>query len=189
MNHNVTSSEYLRILMNFKIMFMKTKILVTLALVFLAMANLSAQESDSGFRSQGYKGNVMYTNHYIVWQGVETSHGYMFNSHYYLGAGVGLFILPTDVAPVFGRVFAEYDVYFLDKGSTPTAGLKAGFCHSINYSSGNKFRNAAEIEPSLGWSWTLKSGKGLLLELGYPLYATSNTSIIGMPKISFGIEF
>ena len=50
-----------------------------------------------------------------------------------------------------------------------------------------------ELEPSVGWSWTLQSGKGLLLGLSYPFYVTSkpNTtvSIYGMPKISFGIEF
>ena len=126
-------------------------------------------------------------------QGIETSHGYMFNRHHYLGAGVGAFFLPLDNVPAFGRVFAEYNAYIKEKGSTPTAGVKLGFCHALNYNNDCKFRNAAEIEPALGWSWTLKSGKGLLLGLSYPFYVTSKpetkVSIYGMPKISFGIEF
>lgn len=177
---------------------MKIKIIVFLSLLLSSMISLSAQDTcqkevNSDFRSRGYKGSVLYTNHYLVWQGIETSHGYMFNRHHYLGAGVGAFFLPFDSMPAFGRVFAEYNAYIKEKNSTPTAGVKLGFCHALNYNSGCKFRNAAEIEPALGWSWTLKSGKGLLLGLSYPFYVTSKpetkVSIYGMPKISFGIEF
>lgn len=177
---------------------MKIKIIVFLSLLLSSMISLSAQETcqkevNSDFRSRGYKGSVLYTNHYFVWQGIETSHGYMFNRHHYLGAGVGAFFLPFDSMPAFGRVYAEYNAYIKEKGSTPTAGVKLGFCHALNYNNDCKFRNAAEIEPALGWSWTLKSGKGLLLGLSYPFYVTSKpetkVSIYGMPKISFGIEF
>ena len=174
------------------------KIIVFLSLFLSSMISLSAQDTcqkevNSDFRSRGYKGSILYTNHYFVWQGIETSHGYMFNRHHYLGAGVGAFFLPFDSMPAFGRVFAEYNAYIKEKSSTPTAGVKLGFCHALNYNSDRKFRNAAEIEPALGWSWTLKSGKGLLLGLSYPFYVTSKpetkVSIYGMPKISFGIEF
>lgn len=174
------------------------KIILFISFLVTFVVGLSAQSSYpkddiSYFRSRGYKGNALYTNHYIVWQGVETSHGYMFNSHHYLGAGVGAFFLPLDKVPAFGRVFVEYNAYFREKASTPIAGVKAGFCHAMNYNNDCKFRNAAELEPSVGWSWTLQSGKGLLLGLSYPFYVTSkpNTtvSIYGMPKISFGIEF
>lgn len=59
------------------------KIIILISLLVTSVIGLSAQSSypkdgTSNFRSRGYKGNVLYTNHYIVWQGVETSHGYMF---------------------------------------------------------------------------------------------------------------
>lgn len=175
------------------------KVIALLSLLFLSILYVSAEDSAhqesvlSGFRYNGYKGNVSCSNHNIVWQGVETSHGYMFDCHHYLGVGVGVFFLPLDKMPVFGRVFAEYGAYILQKGSTPVIGMTVGFCRAVNYNNDCKFRNAAEIEPAVGWSWTLKSGKGLLLEFAYPFYATSrpNTSvtIYGMPKISFGFEF
>lgn len=74
------------------------KIIVFLSLLLSSMISLSAQDTcqkevNSDFRSRGYKGSVLYTNHYLVWQGIETSHGYMFNRHHYLGAGVGAFFL------------------------------------------------------------------------------------------------
>lgn len=120
------------------------KIIVFLSLLLSSMISLSAQDTcqkevNSDFRSRGYKGSVLYTNHYFVWQGIETSHGYMFNRHHYLGAGVGAFFLPLDNVPAFGRVFAEYNAYIKEKGSTPTAGVKLGFCHALNYNNDCKF--------------------------------------------------
>lgn len=85
------------------------KIIVFLSLLLSSMISLSAQDTcqkevNSDFRSRGYKGSVLYTNHYFVWQGIETSHGYMFNRHHYLGAGVGAFFLPLDNVPAFGSL-------------------------------------------------------------------------------------
>ena len=67
------------------------------------------------FRQTGYKGSVLYTNHYLVWQGVETSHGYMFNEHHYLGAGAGFMLAPIDNVPTFGRGFVDYNAYICKK--------------------------------------------------------------------------
>ena len=161
----------------------------------MATVQLSAKDAGDGaksFRQTGYKGSVLYTNHYLVWQGVETSHGYMFNEHHYLGAGAGFMLAPIDNVPTFGRVFVDYNAYICKKRSTPTAGVKAGFCHALNYSSNCEFRNAAEIEPNIGWNWTLKSGNGLMLNVGCPVYLTKKSDAVStyvMPKLSFGIEF
>lgn len=85
------------------------------------------------FRARGYKGNVSYTNQYFVWQGIETSHGYMFNFHHYLGGGVGAFLAPVDdVPPAFAYAFADYTAYFLNKKSTPFAGIKVGVCQALD---------------------------------------------------------
>ena len=58
------------------------KIILFISFLVTFVVGLSAQSSYpkdniSNFRSRGYKGNALYTNHYIVWQGVETSHGYI----------------------------------------------------------------------------------------------------------------
>ena len=171
------------------------RILIFMFAIVLIATQLSAKgagEEAKSFRQTGYKGSVLYTNHYLVWQGVETSHGYMFNEHHYLGAGAGLMLAPIDNVPTFVRVFADYNAYICKKRSTPTAGIKAGFCRALNYDDSFKFRNAAEIEPNIGWSWTLKSGNGLLLNVGCPVYLTKKSDAVSayvMPKLSFGIEF
>ena len=54
---------------------------------------MSAQESSP--RSAGYRGSVTLTDQYFVIVGFDTSHGYMFNEHHYLGAGVGGFFIPV----------------------------------------------------------------------------------------------
>lgn len=181
---------------------MKNFILLVSAFFVAAATCLSAGERNHGelnaeFRTRGYKGNAAYTNHYIIWQGVETSHGYMFNEHHYIGAGIGVFMAPVDEIPTFGRIYADYTAYFRKRNSTPVAGIKTGFCRALNYDRDDhgrfKFRNAAEIEPTIGWSWTMKSGKGLLLNVAYPFYFTSSQNtkftLWALPKLSFGIEF
>ena len=77
---------------------------------------MSAQESSP--RSAGYRGSLTLTDQYLAIIGFETSHGYMFNEHHYLGAGVGGFFIPTDNLPCFGQVFADYRAYLSDKAST-----------------------------------------------------------------------
>lgn len=59
---------------------------------------MSAQESSP--RSAGYRGSLTLTDQYLAIIGFETSHGYMFNEHHYLGAGVGGFFIPTYYCPL-----------------------------------------------------------------------------------------
>ena len=120
----------------------------------------------------------------------------MFDRHNYLGVGVGGFIFPNSSHPTFMNAFLDYHNYLSKKASTPVLGLKAGGSHSFNYEglSGVKFKNAVLIEPSLGWSWGLKSGKGLTLGLGAALYlpvgeSRTDKKVLPMPKLSFGFEF
>ena len=46
--------------------------------------NASAQNDDEAisYRARGYRGNVAFTDQYLVWMGFDTSHGYMFNEHH-----------------------------------------------------------------------------------------------------------
>lgn len=101
-----------------------TQVAITL-IILCGSLTMSAQESLP--RSTGYRGSVTLTDQYFVIVGFETSHGYMFNEHHYLGAGVGGFFIPTDNLPRFGQVFADYRAYLSDRSSTMVAGVKAGF--------------------------------------------------------------
>lgn len=101
-----------------------TQVAITL-IILCGSLTMSAQESLP--RSTGYRGSVTLTDQYFVIVGFETSHGYMFNEHHYLGAGVGGFFIPTDNLPRFGQVFADYRTYLSDRSSTMVAGVKAGF--------------------------------------------------------------
>ena len=66
--------------------------------MFACMASLSAQTKDEvkaekakarkeipAYRQKGYAGNASLCKSYGV-SGLDTSHGYMFNEHHYLGA-------------------------------------------------------------------------------------------------------
>lgn len=177
---------------------MITKRLLLLALASMITVGSFAQSGD--YRSKGYKGSVSFTDQMGVWLGLETSHGYMFNEHHYLGGGVGGFILPKDICPTFGGFFVDYHAYLLDRPSTPVLGVKAGFTHAFNYKkndSGFKFRNAVTFEPGAAWSWGLDSGYGLTLGLSAQMYVYSHWRSLDlvelkgsiMPKLSVSFEF
>ncbi|MBO6221666.1 MAG: hypothetical protein J6N46_07000, partial [Bacteroidales bacterium] len=60
--------------------------------------------------------------------------------------------------------------------------------------SGMKLKDGLFVEPNVGWSWGLRSGKGLTLGLGgkfiAPLGKTrTDQKMLFMPKLSFGFEF
>lgn len=151
-----------------------------------------AQEKDEtvpSYRAQGYRGNISFTDQSLIWMGFDTSHGYMFNQHHYLGAGVGLFLAPIADLPVFGHLFVDYHAYILKKKSTPMAGVKAGYCFSICDNPGNVFDKAFEIEPNIGWNWALSPKKGLNLSLGASIFVYDRKSVVAMPKIAFAFEF
>ncbi len=154
------------------------------------VVSLSAQ--NVSLRERGYRGSVTLTDQYLAIIGFETSHGYMFNEHHYLGAGVGGFFIPTDNLPRFGQVFVDYRAYLSDKPSTMVLGVKAGFCHAFKTNDGNhngySFMNAAALEPSLGWIWGGKKGNGFGISLGGQVFAHKDDVSV-LPKLNFFYEF
>ena len=169
------------------------KYLLRFIIVVIALCGLlplSAQGSSP--RTSGYRGSVTLTDQYLAIIGFETSHGYMFNKHHYLGAGVGGFFIPTDNLPRFGQVFADYRAYLSDRSSTMVLGFKAGFCHAFKTNSGDhngySFMNAAALEPSLGWLFGGKKGKGFGISLGGQVFVHKEDVSV-LPKINFVYEF
>lgn len=145
------------------------------------------------FRARGYKGSVTISNMGIIWCGLDSSHGYMFNAHHYLGGGVGVMISPFGSPPAFFfHIYADYNAYWFDRKSTPVAGIRIGYVRSSKR--GNL--SAFELEPSIGWSWGTKSGYGLALCLGLdiitvPVNFTESSSLpfTALPKLNFAFEF
>jgi len=148
----------------------------------------------AGYRDRGYKGSISYTNMILAWNGLDTSHGYMFNEHHYLGGGLGAYLVPSDVFPTIVHLYADYHAYWFDKKSTPTAGIKVGYARSVNPSDTRPL-SSVEIEPNIGWSWGLKSGNGLTLSIGARMFVGPSTQIGGYsgfmiaPVLSFAFEF
>ncbi len=177
------------------------RILTILTLLAFAVS-MSAQDNAEipAYRNKGYAGNVSFTDHMIVFLGLDTSHGYMFNEHHYLGAGVGVYITPmvvNNVVPMTAHVFAEYKSYWFKKRSTPTAGFKMGYATPISDNPKDPDRpsqilvsyyKAFEFEPYIGWDWGLKSGKGVSLALGADMLTDFN-DIFPVLKLSIGISF
>lgn len=171
---------------------MKKHLSLFIIAVIALCGSLTMSAQGTSPRSAGYKGSVTLTDQYFVIVGFETSHGYMFNEHHYLGAGVGGFFIPTDNLPRFGQVFVDYRAYLSDKPSTMVLGVKAGFCHAFKTNDGNhhgySFMNAATVEPSLGWIWGGKKGDGFGISLGGQVFAHKDDVSI-LPKLNFFYEF
>lgn len=167
----------------------KKFLITTLMTACIINAYAQTNEGTPAYRQKGYAGSVSFTDQYIVWLGLDTSHGYMFNEHHYLGAGAGFFLAPVDdVPPTVIHVYGEYKGYILKKRSTPVAGIKAGYSRFVTDKSGQKFSGAFELDPSIGWDWGLKNGKGLNLSVGASLLM-ANRNVTALPKISFGFQF
>lgn len=170
-----------------------TKHLLTVLTIILASATItSAQESSlPKYRAQGYKGNVGIVGE-CLWYfvGVETSHGYMFDEHTYLGIGAraSYFLLEGGILPV--NAYLEWRTYTSKvKENTPIIGIKAGYGYYPVVRDNNLL-----LEPNIGWSWSVKGGHGLTLELGCPLYWGIGQNKIESepqpsPKISIEFEF
>jgi hypothetical protein len=170
-------------------------LIVILSSSFVSFAGEKGGDTIPAYRNAGYRGNVNIDNHILVWFGIETSHGYMINTQNYIGAGAEFFMSPfADDLPMFGNLFGEYQLYFQKDGSTPTAGIRAGYCLALKDLSGNTFDKAVTLEPRIGWEWAKSDKFGLNLNLGFPLYFYKNYSdspvqTVFMPMLSFGFIF
>lgn len=173
-------------------------IILTVALCALPVCmNASTERETPSYRQKGYAGSISGANLFVYFIGVDTSHGYMFNEHHYLGGGLEMFVTPIFWPTVIGyfEPYIEYKSYFLKRGSTPTASVRAGYCAGaifgrqsekpdFIYAQGMCF----EINPALGWDWGLKNGKGLTLSLGAQLLLADH-EVLALPKLSFGFCF
>ncbi len=171
---------------------MKTLRNLTMAIALFAFSSgIDAQTMNDipAYRQKGYAGSVSFTDQYIVWLGLDTSHGYMFNEHHYLGAGVGFFLAPIDEEPpMLVHGFLEYKSYWFKRRSTPTAGVRAGFGRPVTNLGAWNFKAPFLGEPYIGWDWGTRNGNGLSLTVGASVFmANRNTQV--MPKLSLGISF
>lgn len=176
--------------------FKRTLVLLAVCMLPVCMSARTEKETPA-YRQKGYAGSVDLTGWNILFFGLETSHGYMFNGHHYLGGGLGAHFCPIffpDMIGVF-EPFIEYKAYFLKRGSTPTASLRAGYCvasffhpeldeGTVVYAEGI----SPFLCPTIGWDWGLKSGRGLSLNVGVQIM-TNQMELLLAPKLSFGFCF
>lgn len=165
----------------------KISVLFIVVFAFIQM-NAFAQEDIPDYRARGYKASVSYTNHGLLWNGLETSHGYMFNDRFYLGGGAGLMVGALGQVAFATRVFADVMAYWLPRKSTLTTGVRFGY---INNFSGNKLFH---VDVTMGWSWGLPSGHGLSANIGLSApglsYVVIDLNSFGLaPVFSLAYEF
>lgn len=166
-------------------------------LVMLSLFGAVSHAQTISGRKPGYRGSIAVTDNLGVFVGAETSHGYLFDAHNYLGIGIGGFILPNGTGnPVFGNAFLDYRYYLKDKPGTLVLGVKSGYSHAFTYDkdSGVAFRNGILLEPTVGWCWGLKNGCGFSLGLGLTMIAPLGESrtdkkVLPLPKLAIGFEF
>lgn len=168
---------------------------VLFSIIFICMVCINLYSQEHNYRDKGYKGSISYTNKILIWNGFDTSHGYMFNERHYLGGGLGCYLgmYGNSGIPIIMRIYADYHAYWYDRTSTPVAGIKLGYARSINQ---NEALSEMEIEPNIGWSWGTKSGFGLTLSFGLiisntPVHFSESSSLPFSlaPSLSFAFEF
>ena len=176
--------------------------------MFACMASLSAQPKDEvkadkakarkeipAYRQKGYAGNASLFKSY-GFSGLDTSHGYMFNEHHYLGAGANYSICDWSWRFQLLNLYVDYKAYVFKRRSTLTAGLKAGYPLVALFDEGKVYSGGASsiiLDPNIGWDWGLKSGYGLTLSLGIRTWFFIDEGeffpVELMPFISFGFQF
>lgn len=172
-----------------------------LTIILLACAvSMSAQDNSeiSSYRNKGYSGSVSFTDQALILLGLDTSHGYMFDEHHFLGGGIGFYAAPIKGNPIGYHVHAEYKYYWFKRNSTPTASVKLGYGGAIltdkdYHSDAFMPYGNYKLEPNIGWDWGLKNGNGFSLSLGADILIneilTKDMYAIVLPKISLGIMF
>lgn len=103
-------------------------------LSFLLIALFVITQGYSQIRMKGYRGFADLGAHFNIGDtdvkgtsyNVSTSHGYQFNSHVFLGGGVG-FDYYSDAEEVFIPLFANIRLNLLDSKASPYFDLKAGY--------------------------------------------------------------
>ena len=88
---------------------MKLKTIIATAL--LSFAVCTAMSAQAPFRDPGYKGSAG-VGFLWIGPGVETVHGYMIDTHHFIGGGVAAHFVPP-ISPVF-KEFIHYQWYFKD---------------------------------------------------------------------------
>lgn len=186
------------------------KIALLAAVLFVGVFTLSAQTKDEvkadkakarkeipAYRQKGYAGSVSLNSELLYAPGLETSHGYMFNVHHYLGAGVGINIFPILFPPpattaYFTRIFVEYKAFILKRSNTPVLGVRAAFSPMWWKSADGQMemRDVVWIDPGFGWDWKLKDNLGLNVGIGVNLMYNITDDILGaLPRVSLGFQF
>ena len=177
---------------------MKIKIKISLTIILLIVINTSTSAQTPLFRNKGYKGSVGVSSFCIAFPGVETTHGYMFDSVHYLGVGIGANILfPSKLiinipAALIPTEFIEYQAYILRRNSTPVLGARVGCLQSWDFETipGDFL---CFFEPTFGWSWGIAGGRyGIKPALGFTFFLfpkANRPDEIAVPYISVNFEF
>jgi hypothetical protein len=151
------------------------KLKTILAALLLSLIVCTAASAQAPFRDPGYKGSVG-PSFFFFGPGVETVHGYMINSHHFIGGGVAGYFLPP-ITPIF-KEFIHYQWYFKDDYSTPVAAAQLGLMQTWGIDEEGSFKNVVFFEPRFGWSWFLADRIGLTLTGGIGITAVAPTVTI-----------
>lgn len=170
---------------------MKKNIILFLALaysIFLCTTS-TAQESKS-LPQRGYVGEVsLGLGGIISEQGfmpmgeLSTTHGYQFNSRWFLGGGVAT--INTQYLSFFGAFSVNLRRPSAEHPSFPYFGLRVGYTFSTWTSDKFGDEKGLYIDPQLGWSFYSKAGR-----LRYNTFiAASFFNFTLVPRVGFSVQF
>lgn len=141
------------------------KLLAAILAILLCALCASARQPSRGYRgffelgTESHHENNLFFNSYKGYLNISTSHGYQFNPHLFIGAGIAAF---NDFAPVFVQARTDWKFGIF----TPYADMRAGY--SIAEGGG------VYICPSIGYRFNWGRKVGINVSLGITLQGRAN---------------
>lgn len=126
--------------------------------------------AEAQIRTKGYHGSNSFIDQNLLYAGLETMHGYMFNEFFYLGAGASISSMPFQMPISDFELFLQGTAFVKQGRHSPLIGARVsrvleGEDYQILYMS----KYAVSFD--FGWYFETRSGRGMSASLGIPLRA------------------
>lgn len=140
--------------------------------IFLAALFCMLQpNADAQVRTKGYHGSNSFIDQNLLYVGLETVHGYMFNEFFYLGAGVSISSTPLLMPLSDFELFLQGTAFVKHGRHSPLIGVKVS-----RVLEGEEYRmlymSKYAVNFDLGWYFETRSGRGMSASLGIPIRVT-----------------
>lgn len=124
---------------------------------------------------------------------LSTAHGYQFNNHFFLGAGVGMHYLTLDNVFML-PVFVNFKGYLLNNPISPFLDLKGGYSPILTKLEDDDIKGGLYISPSIGVRFIVADNIGMSVGLGFNFQQIKDIELreygsMNAVSLKLGVEF